>query len=248
VSGQIIKTTMEHPFWVVDAGWRDAHELKVGDRFLSHDGQELTLHAIRDTCEYATVYNLRIAEYHTYFVGCAEWGFSVWAHNTCYDDWVKGNKDRINAARQDGETFNKAAPRMWAEHNAAQAAANQAAANQTASARMGSLSNNGFGQPYGTRPVQSSTAKPSLTGAYPNSIHVRLTADGRAVQSTIYDQNGAAIGHIDWKDREGHIFSPGRPWTGHGPGSAHIPLTDLRIPPDWQTLPIGVTPVLRRGF
>ena len=72
VSGQIIKTTMEHPFWVVDAGWRDAHELKVGDRFLSHDGQELTLQAIRDTGEYATVYNLRVAEYHTYFVGCAE--------------------------------------------------------------------------------------------------------------------------------------------------------------------------------
>ncbi|QJW92556.1 hypothetical protein FTUN_0052 [Frigoriglobus tundricola] len=26
--------------------------------------------------------SLRIADYHTYFVGCDEWGFSVWAHNT----------------------------------------------------------------------------------------------------------------------------------------------------------------------
>ena len=31
-----------------------------------------------------TVYNLRIEEYHTYFVGSAEWGFSVWAHNADY--------------------------------------------------------------------------------------------------------------------------------------------------------------------
>src|SRR6266404_1401581 len=29
------------------------------------------------------VYNLRVAEFNTYFVGCDEWGFSVWAHNQC---------------------------------------------------------------------------------------------------------------------------------------------------------------------
>jgi hypothetical protein len=28
------------------------------------------------------VHNLRIADYHTYFVGNQEWGFSIWAHNT----------------------------------------------------------------------------------------------------------------------------------------------------------------------
>jgi hypothetical protein len=27
------------------------------------------------------VYNVRVAECHTYFVGCPEWGFSAWAHN-----------------------------------------------------------------------------------------------------------------------------------------------------------------------
>jgi hypothetical protein len=31
-----------------------------------------------------TLYNLRVSDYHTYFVGCQEWGFSVWAHNACY--------------------------------------------------------------------------------------------------------------------------------------------------------------------
>jgi hypothetical protein len=31
------------------------------------------------------VYNLQVAEYHTYFVGDSSWGFSVWAHNQCGD-------------------------------------------------------------------------------------------------------------------------------------------------------------------
>ena len=33
----------------------------------------------------ATVYNLRVADYHTYFVGSREWGFSVWAHHANYE-------------------------------------------------------------------------------------------------------------------------------------------------------------------
>jgi hypothetical protein len=34
-----------------------------------------------ETRERTTVHNLRVADYHTYFVGSPEWGFSVWAHN-----------------------------------------------------------------------------------------------------------------------------------------------------------------------
>jgi hypothetical protein len=37
-----------------------------------------------DTGEVQTVYNLEVAEAHTYFVGMKEWGFSVWAHNSEY--------------------------------------------------------------------------------------------------------------------------------------------------------------------
>ncbi len=29
------------------------------------------------------MYNVRVADHHTYFVGTDEWGFSVWAHNAC---------------------------------------------------------------------------------------------------------------------------------------------------------------------
>src|SRR5262249_55972263 len=82
VRGRIIRTTSEHPFWVVNKDkWVAAGELQVGDVFLSHDGQHVEVEDLLDTGDYETVYNLRVSKYHTYFVGCEEWGFSVWAHN-----------------------------------------------------------------------------------------------------------------------------------------------------------------------
>jgi hypothetical protein len=86
VRDRVIKTTAEHPFWVAGRGWVAARELKEGDRFRSHDGQWVALEGIEDTGEEVAVYNLRVADFHTYFVGSEEWGFSVWAHNTCFLD------------------------------------------------------------------------------------------------------------------------------------------------------------------
>jgi hypothetical protein len=37
-----------------------------------------------DRREVVSVYNVEVEENHTYFVGCDEWGFSVWAHNADY--------------------------------------------------------------------------------------------------------------------------------------------------------------------
>ena len=45
--------------------------------------QWLAVEGVRDTGRAEAVYNGRVAEYHTYFVGCDEWGFSLWAHNSC---------------------------------------------------------------------------------------------------------------------------------------------------------------------
>jgi hypothetical protein len=58
--------------------------LQVGDLLRSHDGQWLPVQAVTDSGEVTTVYNLRVAEYHTYFVGSRDWGFSVWSHNANY--------------------------------------------------------------------------------------------------------------------------------------------------------------------
>ncbi len=83
VGEQVIRTTGEHPFWVRGKGWKSANELEVGDELSSHDGQWVTVEDLLDTGECETVYNLRVAEFHTYFVGRSVWGFSVWAHNNC---------------------------------------------------------------------------------------------------------------------------------------------------------------------
>ncbi|MBY0456779.1 MAG: HINT domain-containing protein, partial [Gemmataceae bacterium] len=79
--GQIIGTTGEHPFWAEGKGWVPAGALQIGDVLLSHDGQTVAVEGVADSGRVETVYNVEVDEHHTYFVGCQEWGFSVWAHN-----------------------------------------------------------------------------------------------------------------------------------------------------------------------
>ena len=62
-------------------GWVHAHNLQPGDRFLGHDNQVVTVEEVTDTGEWKTVYNFRVADFHTYFVGGWDWGFSIWVHN-----------------------------------------------------------------------------------------------------------------------------------------------------------------------
>ncbi len=84
VGGRVIATTSEHPFWVKGKGWQTASELQTGDWLSSQDGRCIAVEYVRDMKEEATVYNLRISDYHTYFVGSREWDFSIWAHNADY--------------------------------------------------------------------------------------------------------------------------------------------------------------------
>jgi hypothetical protein len=84
VCGRKLKTTEEHPFWVRGKGWSCAKELRIGDELNSHDGRWVVVDNVARLDEVATVYNVRVSEYHTYFVGSEEWGFSIWAHNAEY--------------------------------------------------------------------------------------------------------------------------------------------------------------------
>ncbi len=76
-----IGTTAEHPFYVYNRGWVPAGELSVGDFLCCEDGEWRAVDDVQDTRKILTVYNLRVAEHHTYFIGAQTWGFSVWAHN-----------------------------------------------------------------------------------------------------------------------------------------------------------------------
>ncbi|MBL8794587.1 MAG: hypothetical protein JNM56_11830 [Planctomycetia bacterium] len=83
VGGQVVRTTLTHPFYVRGQGWVPTAALQPGDQLRSHDGQWVAVEEVVDDGEESVVYNLRVAEHHTYFVGGEEWGFSVWAHNNC---------------------------------------------------------------------------------------------------------------------------------------------------------------------
>jgi hypothetical protein len=82
VSGEVIRTTPEHPFYVEGEGWKQAGALAAGDRLATLSGEWVAVEEAFDTQEWATVYNLRVADYHTYFVGDEHWGWAAWAHNT----------------------------------------------------------------------------------------------------------------------------------------------------------------------
>jgi hypothetical protein len=81
VDGQVIRTTPEHPFFVYNTGWTQAGALAVGDWIGTQAGGWAQVEEVFDTELYEKVYNLRVADYHTYFVGDAGWDFAVWAHN-----------------------------------------------------------------------------------------------------------------------------------------------------------------------
>ncbi|MCA9145545.1 MAG: Hint domain-containing protein [Planctomycetaceae bacterium] len=82
VGGKVIETTAKHPMFVDGVGWRPACELGAGDGLIGHDLQRTAVDKVVLTERKETVYNMRISDDHTYFVGHEDWGFTVWVHNT----------------------------------------------------------------------------------------------------------------------------------------------------------------------
>ena len=82
VGGQVFRTTPEHPFYASSKGWTAAGALQPGDRIATLSGEWTMIEEVFDTGLYEPVYNLRVADWHTYFVGDDHWGWAAWAHNT----------------------------------------------------------------------------------------------------------------------------------------------------------------------
>jgi hypothetical protein len=61
LSGQVIRTTADHPFFVAGQGWTAAADLHVGDKLRSSDGQDVPLDAISKNGEEAVVYQMDAA-------------------------------------------------------------------------------------------------------------------------------------------------------------------------------------------
>jgi hypothetical protein len=69
VLGETIRSPGEHPFFVRDKGWVPLHSIVAGDYVYTESSGWLCVEAVEDTGVWETVYNFRIAEWHTYFVG-----------------------------------------------------------------------------------------------------------------------------------------------------------------------------------
>jgi Pretoxin HINT domain len=81
VSGRVIGTTAEHPFYAENKGWTPAIELRIGERVLLESGGWMRVDGVADSGRVEAVYNMEVEDDHTYFVGEAGWGFAVWSHN-----------------------------------------------------------------------------------------------------------------------------------------------------------------------
>ncbi len=83
-------TTPNHPFFVLDRGWVPAAKLTAGQHLSTVDGEgaELTAVSPFQADEPVRVYNLEVADFHSYFVG----DLGLWVHNPrCVEDGVTTN-------------------------------------------------------------------------------------------------------------------------------------------------------------
>lgn len=76
-SGEVLKTTNEHPFYVKEQGWRDAEALVVGTLLSLREGNIEVTSIIREQ-RTVGVYNITVSNSHTYYVGID----GVLVHNT----------------------------------------------------------------------------------------------------------------------------------------------------------------------
>jgi hypothetical protein len=79
----MVRATESHPFYVRDRGWTPANQLSPGDRLLGHDGRWRAV--VRTTLgeQPEPVFNLQVADHHTYFVGTGAADASALVHNVC---------------------------------------------------------------------------------------------------------------------------------------------------------------------
>jgi hypothetical protein len=234
VSGRIIRTTAEHPFYVVGKGWVAAAFLRNGDLLQSHDKRYIPVARIADGGEVTTVYNLRVADYHTYFVGSPMWGCSIWAHNRCGEE----------IQREINEAESKLAAGGLSQKQRQQLTERLFRLRQELPPQT-SLS--------GGHSWDTQTAPDTST---PNSLYTHIDPKtGRALQNTIYGNQGQKIAQVDFQKHgdgvwsgHGHYFGDSaNEWFGHhGSGAPHVDYPNL--PTGWDRLPPGILPHAPIGF
>ncbi|MEM7348287.1 MAG: polymorphic toxin-type HINT domain-containing protein, partial [Chloroflexota bacterium] len=84
IDGELVVTTPEHPFYELEIGpwlavgqyqrgWTNAGELKVGDLIWQADGSTGAVESVEVVALEQWMYNLTVADAHTFFVGHGQW-------------------------------------------------------------------------------------------------------------------------------------------------------------------------------
>ncbi|HIE02850.1 MAG TPA: hypothetical protein EYP59_21640 [Thiotrichaceae bacterium] len=68
-NGELIEATDNHPFYIQGKGWNPASSLKVGQALQLHNGTLVVIEEVLTSVRPEKVYNLTVANAHTYFVG-----------------------------------------------------------------------------------------------------------------------------------------------------------------------------------
>ncbi len=102
---ETITVSPEHPFWIVDQGWTQVKDLKVGSFALTIEGKKIQLTGIKLIEKETTVYNITVAGIHTYHVG----KIGILVHNKANRSKIfrkyGGGKKQVDAvARETGMT------------------------------------------------------------------------------------------------------------------------------------------------
>ena len=106
-----IDATPTHPFYTPDRGWVSAVNLRAGDRLQLVNGEYVTVEQVQHEIleSPVKVYNFRVADNHTYYVGND--GEAVLVHNAnCneFNKWLnKGKKDNKVYFGVDKDTMGK---------------------------------------------------------------------------------------------------------------------------------------------
>jgi Flp pilus assembly pilin Flp len=120
-SEETLDVTPGHRLYAVGRGWVEVEALAPGrDTLTGVDSASLAIRSAEMRAQSSVVYNVEVADYHTYFVGRS----AVWAHNQCgggssnngyegfggnYNDWsnsLYGNNSTNNGYEGFGSNYN----------------------------------------------------------------------------------------------------------------------------------------------
>lgn len=85
INGEAIAPPPKHPLLRTDGQWIPAGELEIGNAIRRADGEFGTVEAIEFAATPQVMYNMTVADAHTYTVGDGEWV----VHNSCWTSNVR---------------------------------------------------------------------------------------------------------------------------------------------------------------